>query len=104
MRGGILLTSGKHLHGSIISLREEVRTHKTSLTPTLFTGVSLPSQEVSILPISTIFSIGFWTDQFRQCGIVWFFALLYNNLKVSGVYEDNLSTYRYIYSVEEVQG
>jgi hypothetical protein len=32
-----------------------------------------------------------------------FFALLYNNLKVSGVNEDNLSTYKYIYSVEEVQ-
>ena len=67
VRDGILLTSGKHLHGRIISLREEVRTHKTSLTPPLFTGVSLPlftgvslpSKEVSILPISTIFLFDF---------------------------------------------
>jgi hypothetical protein len=34
-----------HLHGLIISLRGEVRAHKTSLTPPLFIEVSVPSQK-----------------------------------------------------------
>ena len=35
-RVGILLTRGKHLHGCIIPLTEEVWAHKTSLTPPHF--------------------------------------------------------------------
>ena len=41
----ILLTSGKHLHDRIISLSGEVWAHKTSLTPPLFIGVPVASQE-----------------------------------------------------------
>jgi len=54
---------------SIMSLRVDVRAHKASLTPPLFIEVSVPSQEserscicvlvVSILPLSTFFSIIF---------------------------------------------
>jgi len=39
VRVGILLTCGKHVYGSIISLREEVWAHKISLSPTLFIEV-----------------------------------------------------------------
>jgi hypothetical protein len=62
----ILLTSGKHLHDRIISLRGEIWAHHSSLTLPLFIEVSVSSQdngrhvlEVSNLPLSTIFYIYF---------------------------------------------
>jgi len=55
------------LHDQVISLREEIWFHKTSLTPTVFIEVPLPTQEsewsctcvlwVSILPLSRIINI-----------------------------------------------
>ena len=83
VRVGILLSDFKRSHSfeRIISLRGEVWTHKSSLTPR-------PSQEserssicvlrVPILPRSTIllFSV---LELFRQCGIFSFsFFILYN--------------------------
>ena len=44
-RVGILLTHGKHLYERIISLREEVCSHKTSLPPALFNKVHISNQE-----------------------------------------------------------
>ena len=40
---GILLTRANHLHDHTISLREEVRAHKTILTPPLFIEVPITS-------------------------------------------------------------
>ena len=49
LRVDILLTSGKHLHKSFISLRGEVWAHTTSIPPfsthTFFIEAHLPSQE-----------------------------------------------------------
>ena len=45
MRVIIALTCRKHVHGHIISPRVEDWAHKTSLTPPLFTEVTVPSQE-----------------------------------------------------------
>ena len=42
---GILLTCGKHLHDHIISSKGKFWTHKTSLSPSLFIDVPVPSQE-----------------------------------------------------------
>jgi hypothetical protein len=82
-----LLTCEKHLHDRIISLKGEVRSYKTSLTPRLFIEVPVPSQEskrscicvlvVSSLSLSTILIFGFRTvstvwyvlELFRQCGM-----------------------------------
>ena len=52
----ILLTCGKHLHERIISLREEVWVHKTSLTLPLFIEVSVPSQESEWLLLFLVFN------------------------------------------------
>ena len=43
LRVCILFTCGKRLHDHIISLREEVWAHKTSLTLPLFIEVPVPS-------------------------------------------------------------
>ena len=40
-----LLTRGKHLQDQIISLRDQIWAHRTSLTPPLFIEVPVPSQE-----------------------------------------------------------
>ena len=45
VRVGILVTCRKCLQDIINSLREEVWAHETSLTLSLFTEVSVPSQE-----------------------------------------------------------
>ena len=100
MRIGILLTCGKHLHDSIILLRGEVWTHKTSLSSPLFIGVPVPRKGsewscICVLMVSFasfyVASIGiwkcsdsvvffrgnvptvwyFWGEIFRQCGIFW---------------------------------
>jgi hypothetical protein len=74
VRFDILLVSVKHLHDRITSLRGKVWAHQTSLTPSLFIEVPVPSQEsersricvlgVSILPVSEIF---YWVwEMFRQ--------------------------------------
>jgi hypothetical protein len=47
MRVGILLTCGKRLHDRIISLRREDISHKDSLTPSLFIGVTYQAKKVS---------------------------------------------------------
>ena len=44
----------KHLHDRIISLRREVRAHKTSLTPPLVIEVSVPRQESERLYICVL--------------------------------------------------
>jgi len=41
---GILLACGKHLHDSIMSLRGDAYTYKTSLTPPLVIEVHVPSR------------------------------------------------------------
>jgi hypothetical protein len=41
----ILLIRVKHLHDQIISLRDQIWAHRTSLTPPLFIEVPVPSQE-----------------------------------------------------------
>ena len=100
MRIGILLTCGKHLHDSIILLRGEVWTHKTSLSSPLFIGVPVPRKGsewscICVLMVSFasfyVVSIGIWKcsdsvvffggnvptvwyflgEIFRQCGIFW---------------------------------
>jgi hypothetical protein len=43
----ILITCGKHLQDPIISLREEVWAHKTSLTPLFFIGVPVAGSVVA---------------------------------------------------------
>jgi len=63
-----------------ISSKQELWAHKTSLTPPLFTEVTVPNQEselscicelgVSILPLSTIFLLDFWTVQCKALLIV----------------------------------
>ena len=45
MRVGILPIGGKHLHDRIISLRDDMLVHKTSLTISLFIEVTVPSQK-----------------------------------------------------------
>ena len=64
VRVGILFTRGKLLHDCIISLREEVWTHKTILTPPLLLKclyqLRKGSSHVSIMPLSLQFSIRFW--------------------------------------------
>ena len=45
VRVSILLTCGKRLHDRIISLREQVWAHTTSLIPHLFIEVHFPSEE-----------------------------------------------------------
>ena len=45
VRVDILLTCGKHVHDGIISLREEVWAHKTSLIQPPLIEVSVPNQE-----------------------------------------------------------
>jgi hypothetical protein len=70
VRVGSLLTCGKHLHDSIISLRREVWTHTTSLAPSPLIEVHEPRQagkwtviylcvRISILPLSTILIFDF---------------------------------------------
>ena len=46
MTVGILLTCGKRLHDRIISLRREDISHKDSLTPSLFIGVTYQAKKV----------------------------------------------------------
>ena len=45
VRVAISLTCRNHLHDPIITLRREVWVHNTSLTLSVFTEVSVPSQE-----------------------------------------------------------
>ena len=100
MRIGILLTCGKHLHDSIILLRGEVWTHKTSLSSPLFIGVPVPRKGsewscICVLMVSFasfyVASTGIWKfsdsvvffggnvptvwyffwEMFRQRGIFW---------------------------------
>ena len=65
---GILLARGKHLHGRIISLREEVLAHKTSLTSQFLLKCLYQARKmsgrvfvlgVSTFHLSTILIIGF---------------------------------------------
>jgi len=67
---GTLLTCGKNRHDRIISLRGEVWTHKTSLTPPLYIEVPVPTEEcewscICMLGLSNFasiydLSIGYW--------------------------------------------
>jgi hypothetical protein len=76
VRVGILITCGMHC---IVSLRGQVWVHKTSLTPTFVTEVSVPSKKrehscicelgVSILPFSAIFLLDIGTVV-----TVWYFC------------------------------
>ena len=86
MRIVILPTCGKHLHESIILLRGEVWTHKTSLSSPFFIGVPVPRKgsewsylywNLEIFRQCGIFggkcsnSVVFFGEMFRQCGIFW---------------------------------
>ena len=69
------------MRSRVISLRGEAWTHKTSLAPSIFIEVSVPSHEnqryyiwvllVSILPVSTLFIL----ELVWQCGILLFVIL-----------------------------
>ena len=70
MRVNILLTSGKHFHGLIISLRGNMYAHKTSFSPVMFywSACTQPGKwAIMYLYVEEIyfaifyhFSIGFW--------------------------------------------
>ena len=69
----------KQLHDCIISLREDVWAHKTSLTLSLFIEVPVSSQEseqsctcVSILSLSTLFLL-----DFKTVPTVWIFLVFH---------------------------
>ena len=84
-RVDILLPNGKHLHDRIISVREEVWAHKTSLTSLLFIEVHVPSQEsvrsfLCVLRYRISLFHRFWhliLEMFRQCGIFCFSFILF---------------------------
>ena len=81
MRPDVLFTCRNHFHDRITSLREEVKVHKTSLTPPLFIEVLVPSQgcelscmfllRVSILPLSKILIF-----YFGIVPTVWYFGIV----------------------------
>ena len=77
---------GRHMHDHIASLRREVYTHNTSLTPPLCMKVPVPSQdknkrscisvlEVSILSLSMIF---YWRHTYFSCFIIKFLCKHFN--------------------------
>ena len=75
VRVGILLTRGQNLHDRIISIREEVWVHNTSLTPQLCIEVRVPIQDkersyTSVLGSRFCLFLGFWyliLKLLRQC-------------------------------------
>jgi hypothetical protein len=79
VRIGILLACGNHLHDSIILLRREAWTHKTSLSSPLFFGVPVPRKgsEWSCICVLMVYFASFYNVSIgiRKCSdSVVFFA------------------------------
>ena len=91
VRVDILLTCWKHLYDRIISLRGEVSVHITSLTPSLFIEVPVPSLESdrSCICVLGVLILIFYLALFRQCGI---FVLFFNLIQLLKYYISNVCT------------
>ena len=69
MRVGILITCGMHC---IVSLRGQVWVHKTSLTPTFVTEVSVPSKKREHSCICEL-GVSILLQEFGTFPTVWYF-------------------------------